>query len=60
MVMYYTHHKVKAAPVQDDVSQKLDALMKMVAELSGQMSDLSGQVEATEDCQRDMEDPLAA
>ena len=38
------------APVQDNVCQKLDVLMKMMADLSGQMRDLSGLVEATEDC----------
>ena len=38
------------APVQDNFCQKLDVLMKMMADLSGQMRDLSGLVEATEDC----------
>ena len=44
-----------ATPVQDNVVQKLDALMKTMADLSGQMTDLSGQVETTEDRQREVE-----
>ena len=31
-----------AAPVQDDVSQNLDTLIKTISDLSGQMSILSG------------------
>ena len=39
-----------AVPVLDDVSQKLAALMRNMAGLSGQMKDISGCVDATEDC----------
>ena len=35
-----------ASLVQDDIGQKLDGMMKTMADLSGQMRDLSGQVEA--------------
>ena len=36
----------------EGVSEKLDTLMRSMVDLSSQMKDLSGRVEATEDCQR--------
>ena len=44
-----------ASPAHDDVSLKLYALMKTMADLSSQMRDLPDRVEATEDCQRVVE-----
>ena len=50
-----------AVPVQDDVSQNLDILIKTMVDLLDQMRDLSSQVEVTEDGQQEVEEsPLAA
>ena len=47
----------EAVPVRDNVSEKLDALMRMrtLADLAGQTKDLSNHVEATEVYQREVE-----
>ena len=39
-----------ATPVQDNVSQKLDDLIKIMADQSSQIRDLSSCVKVTEDC----------
>ena len=42
-------------PIPDNIRQKLGALMRMMADLSSQMTDFSSHVEATEDRQKEVE-----